>query len=106
MSFGFLLGTHTTNMNDLYIVTMLIAISYGIIWTVVPILVGEYFGLISFAKNWYVCIDIGVGCRPFQLLVEPCFHMCLLVYMKLKAKHNVKEFFVFVNRFIFVLYFA
>lgn len=42
------------DLNTLYIATMLIAIAYGGTFTVLPILVGQYFGLRNFSRNWYV----------------------------------------------------
>jgi hypothetical protein len=32
--------------------TILVGISYGGVFTIYPILVGEYFGLKNFASNW------------------------------------------------------
>jgi MFS family permease len=52
MAFSFFMGFGIESLNQLYIVTVFCGIAYGTVWTVVPILVGEYFGLVSFAKNW------------------------------------------------------
>ncbi|KAJ2995041.1 hypothetical protein HDV02_001118 [Globomyces sp. JEL0801] len=40
------------NADLLYVVSVIIGSAYGTIWSAVPILVGEYFGLKNFAKNW------------------------------------------------------
>lgn len=52
MTVACFLGSNTQDINTLYIVTVLTALAYGTTWTIVPILVGEYFGLVNFAKNW------------------------------------------------------
>jgi MFS family permease len=59
MALSFFVGFRLENINQLFIVTMLCGIAYGTVWTVVPILVGEYFGLVSFAKNWYILLIRG-----------------------------------------------
>ncbi|KAJ3259552.1 hypothetical protein HK103_002105 [Boothiomyces macroporosus] len=52
MTLGCLIALYISNVDDLYAVTVLIAIAYGSTWTVIPILVGEYFGQKNFSKNW------------------------------------------------------
>ncbi|KAJ3274791.1 hypothetical protein HDV01_001994 [Terramyces sp. JEL0728] len=52
MTVGCLLALYISNVDELYVVTVLIAIAYGSTWTVIPILVGEYFGQKNFSKNW------------------------------------------------------
>lgn len=40
------------NISQLYMQTFLIGFGYGILWTAIPVLVGQYFGMDSFAYNW------------------------------------------------------
>ena len=61
MALAFFMGIEMESINGLYIVTWLCGIAYGIVWTIIPILVGEFFGLVSFVKNWYVALIKGVG---------------------------------------------
>jgi hypothetical protein len=53
------LGGFVTTVDDLFYVTIFVAVSYGIVWTIVPILTGEYFGQMNFAKNWYILVYKG-----------------------------------------------
>ncbi len=40
------------NISQLYIETFVIGFGYGILWTGIPVLVGQYFGMENFAYNW------------------------------------------------------
>jgi MFS family permease len=60
MAIAFFMGFGIESMNQLYLVTLFCGIAYGTVWTVVPILVGQYFGLVSFAKNWYLTFIQGL----------------------------------------------
>jgi hypothetical protein len=45
-------GWILNNISQLYMQTFLIGFGYGILWTAIPVLVGQYFGMESFAYNW------------------------------------------------------
>ncbi|KAJ3324974.1 hypothetical protein HDV06_005563 [Boothiomyces sp. JEL0866] len=52
MTFGCIAILYQTNIDGLYLATTLIAIADGSSWTVLPVLVGEYFGKEKFSRNW------------------------------------------------------
>jgi hypothetical protein len=64
---GFGSSLYVTHADQLTWVTCLISIGYGTIWTSMPILVGEYFGLKNFAKNW---------CEPSGLILGAGWRSC------------------------------
>jgi hypothetical protein len=49
---GILGGFYVQNVDELFYITLLVAVSYGVVWTSVPILVGELFGASSFSNHW------------------------------------------------------
>ena len=49
---GFGIGQYIQTVDELMVLTVLIGISYGAVWTIIPILTGEFFGYVNFAKNW------------------------------------------------------
>ncbi|KAI8894012.1 major facilitator superfamily domain-containing protein, partial [Globomyces pollinis-pini] len=52
MTAGCMYTLYIQHIEQLDIVTILIGWGFGAMWTAIPILVGEYFGLRNFAKNW------------------------------------------------------
>ena len=49
---GFGLGQYLRNVEELIILSAVISVSYGAVWTIIPILTGEFFGFANFGKNW------------------------------------------------------
>ena len=45
-------GWILTEISQLFLLTFLIGFGYGILWTAIPVLVGQYFGSEKFAYNW------------------------------------------------------
>ncbi|KAJ3129221.1 hypothetical protein HK098_002205 [Nowakowskiella sp. JEL0407] len=45
-------GLYCNSIEELFTVTVLIGLGYGVVWTTVPVLVGEFFGSKRFAFHW------------------------------------------------------
>ena len=51
---GCLLSMSMESIDKLTIVTALMGLGYGVMWTSLPVLVGEFFGTTKFASHWYI----------------------------------------------------
>ncbi|KAI8928842.1 major facilitator superfamily domain-containing protein [Entophlyctis helioformis] len=40
------------NLDDVLVASLLVGMSYGAVWTITPVLIGEYFGYNKFGSNW------------------------------------------------------
>ncbi|KAJ3099394.1 hypothetical protein HDU97_003227 [Phlyctochytrium planicorne] len=60
MLIGSFMATRVEAVHDLIPVTVVIGLAYGTVWTLVPVLVNEFFGTKRFGFHWYVLVYIPV----------------------------------------------
>lgn len=55
---GCLLSISMESLDRLTFVTALMGLGYGVMWTSLPVLVGEFFGTTKFASHWYLLLRV------------------------------------------------
>ncbi|KAI8916167.1 major facilitator superfamily domain-containing protein [Gorgonomyces haynaldii] len=69
MLIGFMLSLLVSSVDELLIVSFVIGVSFGCIWTICPVLVGKFFGQRQFARNWgWMTAVPAFGSQFFSLL--------------------------------------